>query len=141
MHPAGPNNTPQLKVFYDGLCPLCSREIDYYRTKKGADGVSWVDITASGFDARAEGLDPDKVHAVFHVKTPSGTIFSGVEAFIEIWKSLPELNHWVKLSHLPAARPVMKFGYALFARIRPYFPRLKRDQCDTGVCDPGSKKP
>ena len=132
-------NPSLLTVYFDGLCPLCSREIDYYRTKAGADNVSWVDITSVGFDARAEGLDPDRVHAVFHVKTTTGTIVAGVEAFIEIWKVIPALNTWARLSELPGVKPAMRLGYTVFARIRPYLPRRKRDDCDTGLCDPSTR--
>jgi predicted DCC family thiol-disulfide oxidoreductase YuxK len=140
MSRATSKNVPLLKVYFDGLCPLCSKEIDYYRTKKGAERSSWLDITATGFDARAEGLDPDKIHAVFHVKTREGAILTGVDAFIEIWKTIPALKSWVTVSGVPGAKPVMKLGYTLFARVRPYLPRLKRHDCDSGVCNPGSRK-
>jgi predicted DCC family thiol-disulfide oxidoreductase YuxK len=49
---------PRLRVYYDGLCPLCSREIAYYRIKDRPNLIDWIDITGEGFDAAAEGLDP-----------------------------------------------------------------------------------
>ena len=135
-------NTRALTVYFDGLCPLCSREIDYYRKKPGALNINWVDITAPGFDAKREGLDPDRVHAVFHVKQASGELVTGVDAFVEIWKAIPELHTWATLARVPGARPCMKIGYALFARVRPYLPRRTRsgDSCETGACLPKSAR-
>ena len=63
-----------LSVYFDGLCPLCSREIEQYRKASGSDQISFVDITVDGFDAIANGLDPKRVHEVMHVKTDSGDI-------------------------------------------------------------------
>jgi predicted DCC family thiol-disulfide oxidoreductase YuxK len=60
--------TEKFRVYYDGLCPLCSREIEYYRKKDLGAVIDWIDITQDDFDASAEGLDPDKVHQFFHVK-------------------------------------------------------------------------
>ena len=61
-------STTPVTVFYDGLCPLCSREMDHYRTRVKDEPVRFVDITAPDFDARRHGLDPERVHRVMHVK-------------------------------------------------------------------------
>jgi predicted DCC family thiol-disulfide oxidoreductase YuxK len=131
------SSTGALKVYFDGLCPLCSREISYYRKKAPATTVNpieWVDITADGFDAAAEGLDPEKVHRYFHVKNERGEITVGVDAFIEIWARIPALRTWKAVSNLPGAKSAMKLGYAAFARIRPFLPRRKRLACADGSC-------
>ena len=127
-------NSTTLKVYFDGLCPLCSREIDYYRTKNGASAIGWIDITQPGFDAVSEGLDPALVHRYFHVKDQSGKVTSGIDAFIEIWSRIPALKLWKTASSLPGARPVMKLGYALFARVRPWLPRRRRNSCSDEAC-------
>lgn len=35
---------PACTVYYDGACPLCQREISFYRQRKGAEAVRWVDV-------------------------------------------------------------------------------------------------
>jgi predicted DCC family thiol-disulfide oxidoreductase YuxK len=126
--------TFQLSVFFDGLCPLCSREIEHYRKLKGSSSIQWVDITRPEFDAVKEGLDPKLVHKFFHVKTQDGEIVAGVDAFIEIWKRLPSLKAWVELSRLPGVKSVMKAGYAVFAQVRPLLPRRSSKDCASGTC-------
>ena len=32
-------------TYYDGACPLCAREIGFYRRQNGADRICWVDIS------------------------------------------------------------------------------------------------
>jgi predicted DCC family thiol-disulfide oxidoreductase YuxK len=128
------------RVYYDGLCPLCSREIDYYRTKERAELIDWVDITQGDFDAKAEGLDPEKVHQYFHVKDEHGKITAGVDAFIEIWARIPSLKKWRALSLVPGVKPLMKLGYAAFARVRPYLPRKSRPDCESGLCGVNKKE-
>ena len=127
-------NTTRFRVFYDGLCPLCSREISFYRTKDASEAIDWIDITREGFDAEAEGLNPARVYQVFHVKDETARIIVGVDAFIEIWSRIPALRTWTMLSRLPGARRLMKVGYFVFARIRPYLPRRARADCNDGLC-------
>ncbi|MFZ9594961.1 MAG: thiol-disulfide oxidoreductase DCC family protein [Bdellovibrionia bacterium] len=121
------------KVYFDGKCILCSREIQFYQRQQGSDAIEWVDISSELFDAKKEGLDPDEVQRVFHVRDEQGTLFLGVPGFVEIWKRLPALRRWVALSKLPGAQSVMNLGYALFIRARPYLPRRK-DDCVDGHC-------
>jgi predicted DCC family thiol-disulfide oxidoreductase YuxK len=130
----------KFRVYYDALCPLCSREIDYYRTKDRDEVIDWVDITQENFDATSEGLDPKKVHQFFHVKDEHGKIISGVDAFIEIWARIPSLRKWRIFSLLPGAKTAMKIGYAVFARVRPFLPRKSRQDCQSELCRVSSKE-
>jgi predicted DCC family thiol-disulfide oxidoreductase YuxK len=133
-------STERFRVYYDGLCPLCSREIEYYRKKDREAVIDWIDITQDNFDASAEGLDPDRVHQFFHVKDEHGEVVVGVDAFIEIWARIPSLRKWRVLSMVPGVRPVMKLGYAVFAQVRPFLPRKSRDDCQSGTCGVSKKE-
>ncbi|MEN9723608.1 MAG: hypothetical protein RJB38_1594 [Pseudomonadota bacterium] len=124
------------RVYFDGKCVLCSREIEFYRKQSGAEALEWVDISYPGFDAKAEGLDPLTVMRVFHVRNELGELVTGVDGFIEIWKRLPALSLWVKGSKLPGARTLMKWGYQVFIRVRPWLPRREED-CPDGYCATG----
>ena len=116
-------------VYFDGLCPLCSREIDHYRKQRGAERLRFIDITASDFNAQAEGVDPVAVHKEMHVKTSDGRLVTGVDAFIEIWKVLPRYGFAARLAQRSLIKPVLDFGYMIFATVRPYLPR-KSQGCE-----------
>lgn len=125
-------STPTLTIYYDGLCPLCSREIAYYRRRAAGDaGVVFADITAAGFDAAAHGLDAARVHQVMHVKEGEAA-HTGLDAFVAIWRRVGP--RWAaRVATLPGIYAILNVGYWLFARLRPLLPRRK-PACDTGAC-------
>ncbi|MFN8792525.1 MAG: thiol-disulfide oxidoreductase DCC family protein [Bdellovibrionales bacterium] len=110
-------------VFYDGLCHLCSREINHYRRMKGSDHLDFVDITLADFQANVWGLEPHKVHQHLHVVDSQGRLHTGVAAFIAIWTELPGLRWLVPLASSKPLRWVLDVGYSIFAKIRPLLPR------------------
>jgi predicted DCC family thiol-disulfide oxidoreductase YuxK len=119
---------PRLTVYYDGLCVLCSSEIDHYRKQVGADQIQFVDICGPSFDAVKEGLDPFEVHRVMHVRRADGSLAIRVQAFIEIWSSLPKYKWAASLAKKRTINQILEIGYTVFAKIRPFLPRRKKAQ-------------
>ena len=39
-------NIPELTIYYDGSCPLCRREIAFYRRQPGSERLDWMDVSA-----------------------------------------------------------------------------------------------
>ena len=111
--------------FYDGACHLCSREIMHYQRLPGSENIEFVDIAGSDFVAENFGLDSVLVNRSMHVKSPTGEIFTGVDAFIEIWKVLPKYKNYAWVASRPEVKPFLKLGYKIFARLRIYLPKRK----------------
>jgi predicted DCC family thiol-disulfide oxidoreductase YuxK len=107
--------------------------MEHYRTRVKDDAVRFVDITAPDFDARRHGLDPARVHRVMHVKA-GGAVRTGVEAFVALWQAIPCYRWLARLVRTPGIHALATAGYHTFARLRPYLPRRKRSDCDTGTC-------
>ena len=124
------------KVYYDGLCPLCSREIEHYRHREGAESLQFIDITASDFDALREGLDPYRIHREMHVRAKDGSLKTGVDGFIEIWRHLPRYNWAARAAQIKPLKIILDLGYWIFARIRPLLPRRKNRCSDSPYCSP-----
>jgi predicted DCC family thiol-disulfide oxidoreductase YuxK len=121
-----------LTLFFDGLCPLCSREMAHYRRHTPAGAVHFLDITGPGFDASAHGLDVKRVHQVMHAKV-GGEMRTGVDAFIALWQAIPRYRWLAKAARWPGVHGLLKIGYRLFARVRPLLPR-RQAACTTGTC-------
>ncbi len=115
-----------LKIYYDGLCHLCSAEINLYQKAVGRENLQFVDITDPAFDAPKEGLNPVDVHQFMHVKNDAGKIFTKVDAFIEIWKVLPKYKFLARTAQIKILRPFLNLCYWAFATIRPYLPKKKK---------------
>lgn len=120
-----PDDLGPLTVFYDGGCPLCRREISFYRRRRGADAIRWTDVSALSAetpvvtDRAGETLSQCDAMARFHVQTASGEIKSGAAAFAALWRGLPS---FALLGHIASWRPittVMEWGYRGFLKVRP----------------------
>ncbi len=121
-----------LSVFYDGACPLCRREINHYR-QKDHQNIEYIDISTNDFVAKNYGLDASQVQKKMHVKEGDGTIHTGVEAFLALWRFFPEYSLLRKLISFPLIKPLAKLGYICFAKLRPHLPGRK-ENCDDDVC-------
>lgn len=121
----------QIKVFYDGACILCSKEIEHYQKIDKKNAIQFIDISLPGFDAATEQLDPQKVNQELHVK--KGTeIYTGIDSFNTIWTALDVLKPLQIATQTPFIRQALKACYVIFAYgIRPYLP--KKD-CENGLC-------
>ena len=127
-------------MYYDGECHLCSREVDHYRKVDRTKQLAFVDISSPDFDAVAVGLDPQAVVGSLHVRTAEGQVVDGVDAFIAIWKSLPQYNWLARIVEKQPVHRLAEFGYAIFARVRPFLPKRIKPaseggaNCDSGTC-------
>lgn len=122
-------------IFYDGLCVLCSAEIEHYRKQKGSDRFLFIDITTPDFKSEAHGVDPYAVHKVMHVKDPKGQLHTGVEAFRAIWRELPRYKFLYKWTDNKLAQSILGLGYNGFVLVRPYLPRKKADCAASPYCE------
>jgi predicted DCC family thiol-disulfide oxidoreductase YuxK len=113
-----PPTEPDLTVYYDGACPVCSREIGFYRARRGADAVAWVDAAACPEPALGPGLDRRRALGRFHVRRADGTLVDGAAAFLELWRRFPAFAWAGRLLDGPAVRATLERAYALFLRLR-----------------------
>ena len=113
----------KISLYYDGLCHLCSREINHYRKMAGSEKIRFVDITALDFRAESENLDPTEIHKVIHVRDRQGQIHKGVDAFICIWSELTALKKFVSMTRFGLVYWALNAAYSIFAHLRPMLPR------------------
>ena len=119
-------------IYYDGECPLCSREVAHHRDRTKGVGVAYIDIAASDFDPAAHGVDRVRVQEVLHVKV-GDVMLTGTDAVIAIWDAVPSLRWLARFARLPGIYTIARLAYRVFARVRPYLQR-RRQTCDAGSC-------
>lgn len=107
----------EVEVYYDGGCPVCSREIAFYRARPGAEGFRWTDVNAEGA-LLGPGLTREAALARMHVRRADGTLLSGAAAFAEMWRHMPGLGWLGRLVALPPFGGLAELGYRGFLRLR-----------------------
>lgn len=111
-----------ITVFYDGLCGLCSKEINHYRSIAPANRFDWADIASDASRCAELGVSQARALEVIHVRDDSGAIHTGVAAFVVMWRALPRWGWLATVASLPLLRSLAEQLYRLFARWR--FQRL-----------------
>ncbi len=102
-----------LQVYYDGGCPVCTREIAFYRSRPGAERFEWVDVTRSDAEL-GPGLTPQAALARMHVRTASGTLLSGAAAFAAMWRTMQGFEWLGWLLLIPPFGTLAEWAYRGF---------------------------
>ena len=117
-HGFGMNETWQIKILYDGECPLCSREIGFLeRRDRGRDRIQFEDISDPSFEAAAYERDVPQLMARIHAVLPNGAIVEGVEVFRQAYAAVG-LGWLVAPTRWPGLRRLADLLYRIFARNR-----------------------
>ena len=119
-------------VFYDGSCPLCSREIRHYQRRRHAGRLRWVDVSTPEYDSTEFGLDQTRAMARFHVMDRHGDWQTGAAGFVALWSELPAYRWLATFIRQLRLVSLLDWCYQHFSNWR-----LRR-QCSTSECD---KKP
>lgn len=109
----------RIEVFFDGACPICSREMAMIRKLDRQHRIDCTDIAARKFDANARGLDAGGVNQQIHGRLSDGRIVTGVEVFRQIY-GLLGFRRLVAWSRRPWVAQLLDYFYAAFARNRRY---------------------
>ena len=116
------------RMFYDGGCPLCRREVAHYRRLDRRGRIDWVDISQDPETLAALGVTLEQAMARLHVQDRQGRLLTGVPAFAAVWDELPGYRHLARLVRALGLVPALDWGYARFAR------RRYARRCAEGFC-------
>jgi len=109
---------PALTVYYDGACPVCTREIAGYRRQPGADACAWVDASRCDESAFGAGLTREAALKRLHVRHADGRLDDGVLGFANLWMALPRMAWLGRLAAWAPVTWVLEAAYAVFLTIR-----------------------
>jgi ubiquinone biosynthesis monooxygenase Coq7 len=106
-------------VYFDGACPLCSKEIATYQQWRGAESIVWIDASACPEYELGSELKRDAALARLHVRNAAGELEQGAAAFIELWKHFPAMAWLTACLSQPVTIKLLDALYRLFLKIRP----------------------
>ncbi|XGV94895.1 MAG: thiol-disulfide oxidoreductase DCC family protein [Leptolyngbya sp. BL-A-14] len=111
-----PTPTWQIKLLYDGECPLCMREVNFLRKRDGGRGlVAFVDIADVNYTpALHGGVDFETAMGRIHAVLPDGSVIQNVAVFRRVYEVLG--MGWVyAATKLPLIGTIVDFVYGLWA--------------------------
>ena len=126
----------EIEVYYDGACPLCTREMRLIQRRDRRRRIAFVDIAAEGFDPSSSGVGWAALMDRIHARLPDGTLVEGVEVFRRLYTILG-LGWLVAPTRLPGVSHLLDLAYRVFARNRL---RLT-GRCRDGACGVHARPP
>lgn len=114
--------TPGTTIWFDGACPLCTREIAWMRRLDRRGRLNFIDVSNEETSCpvtRAEML------ARFHAEE-DGEIISGAAAFAAMWRQIPLLRPIGLAARNRFILALLETLYRGHLKIRPLLQRLVR---------------
>lgn len=111
-------NQEKTIMFYDGGCPLCSREVAHYRRIDINDNVTWLDISAEPDVLEQHNIGYTEAMKHLHVSNTKGEIVRGAYAFHALWQALPRYRVLARIVSFPGILWFMDRVYSQFAKRR-----------------------
>ena len=112
--------TDKMVVFYNGGCSICAPEVRYYERLAIDNHIP--DIIFEDVSGQVALGQRDLIYLKrFHVQE-KGTLYSGVDAFLILWRRLPRFSYLARFVALPGIYTIARMIYdrvlapLLFAR-------------------------
>ena len=112
----------RVTIWYDGNCPLCTREIALMRRLDWLHAIAFYD--ASPPDAVCP-IDRQTLLARLHA-SEDGVMLSGAAAFAAMWRAIPVLKPLGWAARNPFIQMLLEWLYLRFLTIRPHLQRALR---------------
>lgn len=106
----------QIKLLYDGECPLCVREVNFLTQKDAGRGiVQFVDIASLDYDPQKNaGIDFATAMGKIHAILPDGTVIKNVEVFRQVYELLG--MGWIyAITKIPVIGAIADWIYRVWA--------------------------
>ena len=111
----------KIKVWFDGACPLCRREIDMMRWLDRRNAINFIDVSGSGDPSCP--VDQSELLARFHAEE-NGEVLSGAAAFAAMWRAIPGLRALGLIARNRTVLRVLEWLYLRFLKVRPRLQKL-----------------
>lgn len=111
-------------VYYDGHCPVCSREVSAYRRLARNATIDWLDLSAAEGQSIDLGFDLDAAYRLLHVRGADKELHVGFDAHLVMWQCLPGFR-WLAWT-LRRCRPGRNLAERIYLWLAARRPGLQR---------------
>ncbi len=107
-----------LTLYFDGACPLCSREVAFLRRRSTAAKLILIDIDGDNFDPSPLGLTIEQLRSCLYARFANDQWVTGLDATLWSWRAAG-VGIWTAPLAWRPLRPVLSVFYRLFCLLRP----------------------
>lgn len=123
-----------MKVFYDGDCPLCAKEMQSLQHSDHNKVIQLIDIQSDDFSSNYPGIDKQQALNILHGQSDDGKMHYGLDVTYLAWSAVGK-HRWLKLLRIQPVKWFADRAYLFFARNRNSISRLLlANHCKEGVC-------
>ena len=105
------------KVFYDGNCPICNREIELYKKLNKNKSVKWYNIYTDTKALKIINKSREECLRSFHV-IDGDKIYKETDAFFILWKDIKYFKILYYLFNFKLFKNFLNIFYKMFAKYR-----------------------
>jgi predicted DCC family thiol-disulfide oxidoreductase YuxK len=127
------SNSFAFTMFYDGDCPLCSREVALLMKRDVHKRIRFISTASPDFDPVQYGISTDP-NRLIHGMMADGTIVRGVEVFRQVYKQLG-LGWLLAPTAWPGLKQMFDLLYLVFAKYRIPIGKIFGRKCANGSCE------
>ena len=114
-----------IKVLFNDSCSICSKEINHYKSLDNK--IKWIDINDLEISTKISGKSHEDLLRRLHV-IKDDKVYSGVSAFIIMWRNIPKYRWIANLVALPGVYQFSLLLYEVVALILFYKNRHQLDE-------------
>lgn len=124
----------KLTIFYDGLCPLCVKEMDSLHRHDKNQTIKLVDIQSDDM-RHYPSIDKDRAGQILHGFNQDSELLLGLDVTYYAWKLVGKGWLYAPL-RWPVVKPLADWVYLKFARNRYRLSKLLigKSKCEGGQC-------
>ena len=106
-----------IKVLFNDSCPICSKEINHYKSLE--NDINWIDINDLEISTKLSGKSHKDLLRRLHV-VKDNEVYSGVKAFVIMWRNIPKYKWIGNLVALPGVYQISVIFYEVIALLLFY---------------------
>lgn len=106
------------KVFFDGNCPICRKEIKTYQRLSLDKKIEWYDVSKDKNISKTINKTQKDCLKIFHVVDENNDLKTAIDAFLVIWKKTKYFRYLNIVFKIPFFKKFIEFLYIKYAKYR-----------------------
>ena len=123
-----------MKIFYDGQCPLCAKEMTSLKSHDTDHKISFIDVHSNSFEQDYPSINKQHALQILHGLDNNNNLLLGLDVTYCAWQTVKK-HKWLILLRKQPIKWFADKAYLFFAKHRMKISGLLMpNQCDKSGC-------